>query len=290
MHVARACAAGCLCLMSLLTPARTRAEPRLRWDDSYRRVGTFEYVFGPSLLVGSLAVRLLVPPTREAYWARPVWFDASVQRSLRARTDAGRRRAAIASDALALVSILQPVVIDSVFVAGIEAKSPDVAEQMEVINIQSYGLTVFANTIAKRAFARERPYGAACARNPGHTEACENLDRFRSFYSGHSAVTATGSGLVCAHHTHLELYGGGAPDVAACVVALTGTLATGTLRIVSDRHWATDVIAGHLIGFASGYLLPTLVYYGGVKAHPESSSQGTAALAQRPLFVLSGTF
>ena len=31
--------------------------------------------------------------------------------------------------------------------------------------------------------------------------------------------------------------------------------------MTSNQHWASDVIVGDLVGFASGYLLPTLVYY-----------------------------
>jgi membrane-associated phospholipid phosphatase len=31
--------------------------------------------------------------------------------------------------------------------------------------------------------------------------------------------------------------------------------------MTSDEHWASDVIVGDVVGFAWGYLLPTLVYY-----------------------------
>jgi hypothetical protein len=61
--------------------------------------------------------------------------------------------------------------------------------------------------LTKRLVARERPFGAACAGSE-YTEGCEDLDRFRSYYSGHAAITATGAGLVCAHHTRVPLYGG----------------------------------------------------------------------------------
>ena len=36
---------------------------------------------------------------------------------------------------------------------------------------------------------------------------------------------------------------------------------TGGLRVASDNHWASDVVIGHLTGYVSGYLLPTLLYY-----------------------------
>jgi membrane-associated phospholipid phosphatase len=145
---------------------------------------------------------------------------------------------------------------------------------------------LFLNTAAKRFFARERPFGSACAKDPEYTDSCEELDRFRSYYSGHAAITATGAGLTCSHHTHLPLYGGGVADLAGCLVAVTGTLTTGVLRIAADRHWATDVMTGHIIGFGVGYLLPTLLYYKSFEATPDESTQ---ALAQ-PQLRYSGTF
>lgn len=41
---------------------------------------------------------------------------------------------------------------------------------------------------------------------------------------------------------------------------MTIAVATGTaiLRVAADRHWATDVIAGALLGGALGYAIPAL--------------------------------
>ncbi len=43
------------------------------------------------------------------------------------------------------------------------------------------------------------------------------------------------------------------------------TLATGegVLRIMGDRHYATDVLAGAAIGFGFGFGVPTLLHYHG---------------------------
>jgi membrane-associated phospholipid phosphatase len=35
----------------------------------------------------------------------------------------------------------------------------------------------------------------------------------------------------------------------------------GALRVMGDRHYATDVLAGGLVGFTLGYALPTSLYY-----------------------------
>jgi membrane-associated phospholipid phosphatase len=37
---------------------------------------------------------------------------------------------------------------------------------------------------------------------------------------------------------------------------------TGILRLVYDEHWASDVIAGWLVGTAAGYVLPSVLHYG----------------------------
>ena len=262
-------------------------EQRLKWRASWARVGRIEYGTTIGFGLGAIATQFLIPPAESALWTRPIWFDAAARNALVARSESGRNWAGRVSDAVAIASMLQPLLIDSVIVAGLGDDNSDVAFQIGVISAQSYSVTLFMNGIAKRVFARERPYGAACARDPSYTDNCEDLDRYRSYYSGHAAMTATSAGLVCAHHTHLPLYGGGVADLSACLAAITGTLVTGTLRIASDKHWATDVMTGHLIGFASGYLLPALVYYRSFLYEPEESTQG--ALAQ-PQVVYSGTF
>jgi membrane-associated phospholipid phosphatase len=47
------------------------------------------------------------------------------------------------------------------------------------------------------------------------------------------------------------------------------------LRIASDKHWASDVFVGHMIGFTVGYLLPTLIYYKRFQKKPEEQQPTT---------------
>jgi membrane-associated phospholipid phosphatase len=144
--------------------------------------------------------------------------------------------------------------------------------------------------------ARERPYARPCLKDPDYSSSCEHHDRFRSFYSGHAAVAATSAGLICAHHTHVPLYGpgeqenggGGDIDRATCITALAGMVATGTLRIVADKHWATDVIVGHVLGLSIGYLLPTLFYYKSFESKPDSPAPSPATTPQ--VVKYSGSF
>lgn len=261
----------------LLVATPCAAEQRLRWQPGWRRVGIPEYVGMPSLFLGHFATRYLLPPVAEPLWTRPLLFDRQVRASLGLESRGGRQLAGDISDWVALASLSQPLLIDSALVAGLGDDNPDVAWQLGVISLQSFALTTFLNTVSKRAFARQRPYGAGCADDPSYSSDCESGDRFRSFYSGHAAITATSAGLVCAHHTHLPLYGGGIYDAAACIGALLGTITTGTLRVVADKHWATDVVVGHVVGLASGFVVPSLFYYRSFQARPEAAAATSAA-------------
>jgi membrane-associated phospholipid phosphatase len=291
----RQIAVAIVALIVCLVPDRARAQDRrMEWESDWRRTGPLEYATTGGLVIGYLGVRYLVPSAEAALWTRPIWFDTAARNALVVESRDGRQTVARVSDWIALVAILHPVAVDAVIVAGLEDDNWDVAEQLSVINAQSYALSLFLNGVAKRVFARQRPYGAACLKDPEYTEGCEDLDRFRSYWSGHAAMTATGAGLTCAHHTHLPLYGGGAGDLSACLGALAATLTTGTLRIASDAHWATDVVTGHLLGYAAGYLLPTLFYYRGFQSSPSEANQpltgGPALPPARPQLVYSGVF
>jgi membrane-associated phospholipid phosphatase len=263
---------------------------RLNWRSDWRRVNGVEYALTAGLFATSTAIRFL-PALEGAVWTRPVLLDDFTRRGLRANSRNGRNVAGRASDAFALLGYLPPLLIDPMIVAGIDDQNPDVAWQLFVISTQSYAITITLNSISKRVFARRRPYAVGCEADPEYSDECSDSDRFRSFYSRHSAITATSAGLICAHHTHLPLYGGGNIDRLTCGAALVGMLATGTLRIVSDKHWHSDVMVGHLLGFAVGYLLPTLVYYQSFQSEPHPQETTTAALRAPPaVFGTSFTF
>lgn len=277
----------------LTTAAPAAAEPRLTWSGDWRRVGATEYAIIGSLGVGIATVMLWIPPAQEPAWKSPRLMDWSVREWLRLDDRSNRHVAGAVSDVLVAASLLQPLVVDSLLVAGLADGSTDVMQQTEVINLQAFAMTQFVNVTAKRVFARERPYVSECASDPTSSDGCDDLDRYRSYYSGHSAVSATGAGLVCAHHTHLDLYGGSPQDGIACGVAIGVTLATGALRIAADRHWATDVITGHILGFVSGYLVPSLVYYKSFRREPETATATTQAMLGRsdpPTLAFSGSF
>lgn len=263
---------GEICPFCALTPGYPNIRRGLHWHQHWRRVGLMEYISTPLLLATAGAIEFGVPATQHARWSSPILFDKAARSALVFHTRTGRKRSRIASDALFYASIAQPVLVDNFLVTWIGRQSPEVAWQIFVINAQAYSLTLALNTALKRITARQRPWGDRCPDATGEYD-CASPERYRSFYSGHAAVTATGAGLMCAHHTQLELYKNPAADTAACLSAVAFTAATSVLRMTSDNHWASDVLVGDLMGYLSGYLLPTLLYYREFRITPRSTPE-----------------
>ncbi len=275
-------AAVAVALIAVAGSARADAPSRLVWQPEWRRVGAWEYALTPTVSAATLGVYFLVPRPEEARWTGPILFDNRARQLLGAESRARRSSARNASDILFYGSVVQPVLIDPLLVTWAEAGAPDVAWQMLWINAEAYALTVALNTIVKRATARRRPFGDRCPDSSAEFPCDQPYER-ESFYSGHSAVTATSAGLVCAHHTHLSLYGTPAADLSGCGAAVVLALTAGVLRISGDQHWASDVVVGGVAGFASGYLLPTLLYYGSFSPPRPATAGGVAAVALLPI-------
>jgi len=232
----------------------------VEWRPEFRRVGWPEYVAAPLLLTGAFVQSYFFEPETDADWTGPILLDRSFQSLLRADSARGRARANSVSNILLATSVLQAALVDPWLVAAWIHGRPDVAWQMTVIDAQMFGLTEFTNRLTKRLVGRERPYGERCDQDPNIAD-CSTEVRYRSFFSGHATASSTFAGLTCAHHQKLALYGGFAPDLAACLGSVGVTLATGALRVAGDDHWWSDVLVGHLVGFSAGYLLTWAVYY-----------------------------
>lgn len=242
----------------------------LTWRPEWKRVGRQEVVLTGALAGTALTLELTDKPGVPR-WTGPVLFDEPVRQQLTGRNRGDRNAAARASDVLLYTGIAHPVLVDNLMITWLGRDSPDVAGQMFVINAQSYAITLFATSLLKQTTARRRPYVPECERDPGYSDKCDSTTRYRSFPSGHASITATGAGLMCAHHTNLSLYGSDALDAGTCIFAVLGTTATGALRLSSDVHYASDVLVGHLIGYVSGYFVPTLVHYGAFRLSPPAA-------------------
>jgi membrane-associated phospholipid phosphatase len=111
--------------------------------------------------------------------------------------------------------------------------------------------------IVKYAALRERPFVHALpADEKPHTD--RPWDNNLSFYSGHTSFAfalATASGSVATLRGYRL-----APVI--WVVGLAAAATTGYLRIASDRHYFTDVLAGAVVGGAVGVAVPYLFHRG----------------------------
>ena len=236
------------------------AEP-LEWKASWHRANWIDgavIVGGFGLYLADLA---LIPARDSAVWRGPSLFDEAVRDLLRIRVKGDRGTAATISDVMLTGSLIHNWLFDNLVVALALRGKPDVAWQMSVANAQAYAISFSVTGLVKTAAGRERPYQGECGDDPEYSDDCDQATSYRAFFSGHAGATATGAGLLCAHHTHMPLYDGRILDLGACALGIGMTLLTGAMRISSDKHWATDVLTGHLVGFSSGYLVPTLLYY-----------------------------
>lgn len=275
---------GTVCPFCAITPQYPEGRSGLHWHDHWKPVGTAEYIGISAMAATILGMRLFINPPSNADWDKEILFDGAVRDALRIDSPSGRDTAAVVSDVLFVWELLHPAVIDPFLVAWWQRKSPYVAWQMFVIDAQAYGLTLLVNDLTKRLTSRARPWVSTddCAVNPDG-ESCGSGGRYQAFYSGHAAVTATGAGLLCAHHTQLSLYQNDLLDSGTCLLAVAGTAVTGAMRIASDNHWASDVVIGHLAGYVSGYLLPTLIYYREFRTAPHDHPPEGPTFAALPL-------
>jgi membrane-associated phospholipid phosphatase len=245
--------------------AQYELEPKVAWQRHWPKVHLVEYVVTGALIVGALAITFGVDPQTHGGQGG-VLYDNGVRSLLRAETRSGRDAARIVGDIGYRTMLIYPfldLLITPLAVHG----NPEVAWQMFAMDAEVMAIAGFVGIFTDHIFGRGRPSQRECARDGSYERFCNGADQFGSFLSGHSAIAAAGAGLTCAHHLNMPLYGGGAGDVVACAAAAAVAVTTGVARIVNDRHWATDVTAGLLIGGLVGYGLPALLHY---RAAPEA--------------------
>jgi hypothetical protein len=261
----------CGAAASLVLPGVAHAaDPsKVEWSDDWPRVKWWEVVAAVTLTVGDTEFEDRVPLPTHATWTQPILFDSWARSVFRGRTAALQQFASTSTDIMYMGGALVPFVVDDYFGAAALHQNADVAWQLAAIDFQSFGIAGLISLTAEHAVGRARPYTESCDAHgqvldsQGRVlQTCGTGNDFRSFYSGHATATATTAGLVCVHHQHLPLFGGGFADLAPCLVMIGVSAATGMLRLVYDEHWASDVMIGWVDGVLSGYVLPSLMHFG----------------------------
>jgi membrane-associated phospholipid phosphatase len=255
------------------------AKTELHWASGYQqaRVGNYALI---GVTGGVALAGLLITPDRHDPWRATLGVDETVRDVIRLSDAEGRQVARTTSDILAGLSVTLPTLGDAWLNAAWQRKSPAVAWEMTIINLEVLGLTAAVVGTAKWAFSRERPFGRLCGTEfDAGSKQCTDNDRYVSYFSGHAAFTFAASSALCVHHHHFELWGEVSPWVP-CAAGYAVAATTGALRMAADRHYVSDVLTGAVVGTAIGLVVPWLHYsYGSSEPGPDVvvSANGSGA-------------
>ncbi len=253
-------------ILALTSGATARAQvdevpPRLEWSPAWGEPGIPSYVLIGASAAVTVTLGIIGPWEQRSTGG---WlFDEDLRTGLWMRNDEARWAAADVADALLAAIVAYPVVVDSMIVSTWYHDNPEVGWKTAMITMETLAVTLALTQIFKSSVGRERPYGQRCGAGiPEDTFACDPGERNVSFLSGHTSLTFSAAAVTCSHHLRLPIYGGGGATTAAVCASGFGLAATtGLLRILSDHHYATDVLAGAALGTAVGFLLPWLLHY-----------------------------
>jgi membrane-associated phospholipid phosphatase len=219
----------------------------------------------------------LTEPVTEPHWTARLPGDDEIRSALRVTDQQDREGLIIASDGLFGVVLLWPLLVDSFFLAGIVHQDDDAALQMALIDAEVLAIAHMVTWLTSRLAGRVRPEALECA--PAGTCGVVGSGPVASFVGGHTIMAYAAAGLTCTHHLENPWLAGQAGGGAACAASLGLATAMSFMRISVDRHWASDIGFGALIGAAIGFGVPYALHYG--RAH--SSRNGTATEVERAL-------
>lgn len=239
------------------TPAKAGT---LEWKEQWPRFRTSEWIV--TTAAGATVLTLYLVPPIKPTWGHPILFDSTVRDALRADSESATDQWRRWSDYGYYTMAAYPIVVDSLIVP-LARGSSTVAAQTTLINLQAFAISGAIFRVTEATVRRARPFVWECKERTGNYDDCreEGFGATNSFIAGHITIAATGAALMCTHHAYLHLYGG--PwDAIACGlgIAVTGGVTLG--RIIGDKHYATDSIAGLAVGGLTGWLTPTLLHYG----------------------------
>ena len=237
--------------------------PRLSlWRSEWPTFSAWEGAATLAAGVGTGVLFVLEPPD-EPRWRGGILFDDAVRDGLRLDSESARKRVRRWGDMPYYASPLLPLIIDPLIAAWLARGDTKAAVNLEAVGLEAFAYSGLLSFVSTRLSVRERPDSTQCHRDNADPAACKTDTE--SFYSGHTTIAATSAGIVCATHRAMPLWGHRAADVTACALATTAAAASGVSRVLADRHYATDVLAGFGMGFAIGYAVPTLLHFSRAK-------------------------
>jgi membrane-associated phospholipid phosphatase len=249
-------AAGVVSLLLLATPvARAQdaiAPPPPQYEPSYDLTVDATITGGAiAVWIGSEALKSHLAPST-CRWCDPPGFDSSVRDALRWDD----------TEKANVISYVVPLGVEPLVVFGLDAfaahdaGAPKGAAWVDALLIsEATSLAMVMNQAVKFAVGRERPFVHALPEaDKAHT--AHPSDNNVSFYSGHStfAFALAVSGGTVASMRRYRL----APWIWAA--GLTLATATAYLRVAADRHYASDVTVGAIVGSLTGFAVPTFFH------------------------------
>lgn len=238
-------------------PSPAFADRSSEWRPAHDiRIGTADYVTTAGAVALTVGARIL--PMGAPQWRGGILFDDRVRDALRVGSLEGRYGMRDASDVGVSLASTWPFLVDGLVTAWWHRGRADVAYEMSVVSAEAFAIAIAIQGTANHLGRRERPFGGACGGElPEQSVDCDASVRYRSFFSGHATLAFTGASLICVHHFGLGLLGPSG-DTASCVGGILVAASTSTLRVMSDMHYASDVVIGALVGTAVGITVPIL--------------------------------
>lgn len=250
-------------------PPPPKPKSGVYWHEGWSRFFVGEGLVAAAVTVrnNDLGAALDGPNEATIKFTVPV-LDRGLSNLFRSKSEAGLKASARMSDLGFRTLVIAPYLSDVIFGSLILHQNVDIAAQLALIDFEVLTLAGMTQLLGSRIIGRARPI------TEHSEEGKAGAGPYRSFLSGHAMASFTAAGLMCRHHAELPLFGGGAIDRWACVWALAAASATGTLRLVADQHWASDVILGGATGWVMGYYLPKLLHFHSKKIAVKTAADG----------------
>jgi len=253
-------------------PPAPPPEPELRYS-----LATDATVTGAAIAfwIGSEAFKSHLAPST-CRWCDPPGFDSSVRDGLKWND----------TESANVISYVIPLGVEPLAMIGLQAYAardhgtPDAAWVDVLLISEATAVAMAMNQAVKFVVGRERPFVHALP-DDQKGQTAHPSDNNVSFYSGHSTFAfamAASAGTIASMRRYRL-----APSIWATGMALAA--ATAYLRIAADRHYASDVTVGAILGSATGIAVPRL-FHGPrrVMVAPAPLDNGGVMLVCRGLF------